>query len=482
MATNVRDPRSIITPEAFEISRDLLGTPLGTPSKRLWAILIDLIVIGFLTVATASISLILWGAVAVFFITMAFRVPGRSFGQVTSILFRGATGCLGVVILFGVLIGYAASHSGGDLIEELAEGLDSSIDSESFADTPELAGILRGISAFANLAETEDPDVAAATLGQALRALGAAQMSEEETRALVDEIVPDEVVWAQDRDSVYAQAFRIAGVGTAPPEASDEPDASDGAAALELAESVAALSDTEAVQRWLQLRTTPDTILAIDPAATTELALLSARIVPLIAADTLEALDDRLDDAGDDLASAEERLAAAQAEIDAGQAGVLGLVRDIWDQAGSAIGLWSIYFTVALTVTGGRTVGKKVMGLRVLRLDGEPMNWWSSFERAGGYVAGIATGTLGFVQVFWDPNRQCVHDKIVGTVVVTDGAEIEPGAWQEAWAAQQRQASPDHPRADEPRENPRSHPANPDRAARRPDRDDRPGPPQPPPP
>jgi uncharacterized RDD family membrane protein YckC len=76
------------------------------------------------------------------------------------------------------------------------------------------------------------------------------------------------------------------------------------------------------------------------------------------------------------------------------------------------------------------------MGIRVLRLDGEPLNWWASFERAGGYVAGIATGTLGFAQVFWDSNRQCVHDKIVGTVVVIDGAQIEPGAWQEAWQVQ----------------------------------------------
>jgi len=71
----------------------------------------------------------------------------------------------------------------------------------------------------------------------------------------------------------------------------------------------------------------------------------------------------------------------------------------------------------------------------VLRLDGRRMGWWEAFERAGGYVAGLATGLLGFVQLFWDPNRQCIHDKIVGTVVVRDGAGPIHGAWKEAAGA-----------------------------------------------
>jgi len=30
---------------------------------------------------------------------------------------------------------------------------------------------------------------------------------------------------------------------------------------------------------------------------------------------------------------------------------------------------------------------------------------------------------LGFAQVYWDANRQAIHDRIAGTVVVRDGAE-----------------------------------------------------------
>ena len=59
------------------------------------------------------------------------------------------------------------------------------------------------------------------------------------------------------------------------------------------------------------------------------------------------------------------------------------------------------------------------------------MTWWAAFERAGGYAAGFATGLLGFAQVYWDANRQCIHDRISGTVVVQDGAP-KVLDWQDA--------------------------------------------------
>ncbi len=40
------------------------------------------------------------------------------------------------------------------------------------------------------------------------------------------------------------------------------------------------------------------------------------------------------------------------------------------------------------------------------------------FGRYGGYGAGFATGLLGFLQVYWDPNRQAIQDKISATVVI----------------------------------------------------------------
>ena len=85
---------------------------------------------------------------------------------------------------------------------------------------------------------------------------------------------------------------------------------------------------------------------------------------------------------------------------------------------GLTLGWIGLYFTLTLAWWGGYTPGKRLLGIRAVRLDGKRMGLWSAFERFGGYIAGLATGLLGFAQVFWDANRQGVQDKIAGTVVV----------------------------------------------------------------
>lgn len=83
-------------------------------------------------------------------------------------------------------------------------------------------------------------------------------------------------------------------------------------------------------------------------------------------------------------------------------------------------GFGLLYFTLATWAGKGRTVGKWLFGLRVLRLDGAPLRLWDSFGRAGGYAASFSTAGLGFVEALWDPNRQALHDKVASTVVVRD--------------------------------------------------------------
>jgi hypothetical protein len=96
---------------------------------------------------------------------------------------------------------------------------------------------------------------------------------------------------------------------------------------------------------------------------------------------------------------------------------VVGIAEDL----GLGLGWGALYFTVMLTWWKGQTPGKRLLGLRVVRLNGKPITWWYAFERYGGYAAGFATGLLGFAQVYWDANRQATHDKIAGTVVIRDG-------------------------------------------------------------
>ncbi|HEV2131582.1 MAG TPA: RDD family protein, partial [Longimicrobiaceae bacterium] len=98
--------------------------------------------------------------------------------------------------------------------------------------------------------------------------------------------------------------------------------------------------------------------------------------------------------------------------------GILSFLRVAADELGLGFGWIGLYFTAFTTLWRGQTPGKRLLGIRVLRLDGKPIGWWASFERFGGYAASILTGLRGFAQMLWDRNRQALHDKISETVVV----------------------------------------------------------------
>lgn len=98
----------------------------------------------------------------------------------------------------------------------------------------------------------------------------------------------------------------------------------------------------------------------------------------------------------------------------------MSVLTAFFDSLGITFGWFGFYFTVAHTWGRGRSPGKRLLGLRVIRLDGRPLRLWDAFERFSGFGAGVATGLLGFLQIYWDPNRQAIHDKICATVVVRE--------------------------------------------------------------
>ena len=103
-----------------------------------------------------------------------------------------------------------------------------------------------------------------------------------------------------------------------------------------------------------------------------------------------------------------------QSELDS----IIKWVKALIEDLGLGFGWATFYFTVSTALGQGQTLGKKLLGIKVLQLDGTPLSLWDSFGRYGGYGAGLATGLLGFMQVYWDPNRQAIHDKISATVVI----------------------------------------------------------------
>lgn len=93
-------------------------------------------------------------------------------------------------------------------------------------------------------------------------------------------------------------------------------------------------------------------------------------------------------------------------------------IRHWADELGLGYGFALLYFTLLPAWWGGQTVGKRLLGLRVVELTGKPMTMLRNLKRFGGYAAGMATGGLGLVQLVWDSNRQAIQDKTAHTAVV----------------------------------------------------------------
>nr|WP_297349970.1 RDD family protein [uncultured Glaciecola sp.] len=93
-------------------------------------------------------------------------------------------------------------------------------------------------------------------------------------------------------------------------------------------------------------------------------------------------------------------------------------VEGIMSDLGLGLGWAALYFSVFTAWWRGQTIGKKIVGIEVVKLDGNYPSLWESFGRYGGYGAGFATGLLGFLQIYWDPNRQAIQDKISETLVL----------------------------------------------------------------
>ena len=79
-----------------------------------------------------------------------------------------------------------------------------------------------------------------------------------------------------------------------------------------------------------------------------------------------------------------------------------------------------LYFGLSTYWGNGRTLGKRLLGIRVISLVHERMSLWHSVERALGYGASALEFGFGFIQYFIHRNRRTVHDRIAETIVVKE--------------------------------------------------------------
>ncbi len=379
------DPRSVITPEAFSVAPHLLGLPLATPRRRLAAMSVDLVLVAFLVNVGGAV---LFGlAVAWVFFRVATRRGARMLPKPVRVAF--AVG--GAVVLFG---------AGSALWDNVAERIAGDDEPSSGAGGDRDAA--RAMQVAARVVGNEGE------VGKALRA-GA------ELLALRDSDTEQE---AFAHASAYASGMKAAG----------KPDAEIRDELAGVAEEADDEAVSAAVRRVLAgeggvvaVPPSPDSLVrayaaALEAGDTAARRALRPRVAGVLAADTVAALRAELSEASAENGRLMEELAEERESL-----GILGWLGKVADELGLGFGWTGLYFTAFLALWRGQTPGKRLLGIRVVRLSGAPIGWWAAFERFGGYAASIFTGLLGFLQITWDRNRMALHDKITETVVVREG-------------------------------------------------------------
>ena len=370
----------MITPDAFSVAPGLLGIPLAHPWRRLAAILIDLALIGLLANARAVFFALAAGA---FFFWIALRGRKETTASKTS---RVGFGCLGSTVLFvAVLVLWGPNMIPEDTVLFETEG-------PGGASVPVSIGAIGDLLSLVTESDSADADEVAARLVERYRESG---MSQDEMLDVVSAIEAD-----SPDNAELADLLRVAiGPGEGSEIASDREDTS-----LEemLTAYAAALraGDSVAIER------------------------LRPPVAAEVAAPELEDRDRRIRTLRQEQQSLEQGVSEARAELEAEeQKGLRRTVTNLLDEFGLGLGWSGLYFTFLTGFFRGRTPGKRLLNIRIVRLDGKPLGYWVSFERFGGYAASLFTGFEGFLRILWDPNRQGLEDKLAETVVVIDTVE-----------------------------------------------------------
>ncbi|MDB4949359.1 MAG: hypothetical protein JWM27_2008 [Gemmatimonadetes bacterium] len=373
-----------ITQEAFSVAPGLIGMPLARPGRRAVAMGLDLLCVAFL-VNVGGATVLGLALVAVFFRWSSRpAAPGR--GRMLRLGMRG----LGALVLFtlGMRLFHRAEKGVTDVATSALMGLGGDAPKGGGGGSRVLNGLSSGAS-FVALQQADDEGEARPVARELVKHLRATGMKDAEIRGALDSFAEADTArpWLA---GVLTAAADSGGLRRAVPVAKARPDS-------------LALAYTAALRAH-------DTARA---------AALAPQLGAMLATDTLRRLNGGLAK----LRSERDALSAtAQEAKEQNEAlekrGLLHLIATVSDELGLGFGWTGLYFTAFLALWNGQTPGKRLMGIRVVRLDAEKIGIWAAFERFGGYAASIFTGLLGFAQIFWDRNRQALHDKISETVVV----------------------------------------------------------------
>lgn len=363
-ALSQEETRKILTPFAFEIDKSLFGIPLASPTKRALAIAIDLLFIALLTDTPGEILALV---IAITLYRLGSKKSALKPSKQKGKKRRKALRILAIFIFFVILLEVLPSIFNPSLVEKVilpAETEDIAASALNTTEAIAFSALSGAMLLTVSNSECVDLSCWKNELSPLIKPFLSFNLKESVLDSGIEEIVEaTELEPAQKNElltyltEVYLQASQQ--------KKSEE----------------SMVDNTNLVKQKSREET-------------------ATNLVKMMASEPLKATENK----------------KAKPPVYSIMEWLKGLIEDL----GLGFGWAAFYFTVFTAVWHGQTPGKKVLGIRVLQLDGTPLSMWDSFGRYGGYGAGLATGLLGFLQVFWNPNRQAIQDQISATVVIDD--------------------------------------------------------------
>ncbi|MGI2071768.1 RDD family protein [Shewanella baltica] len=363
-----KDPKTMVTPHAFTIADTVLYTPLAAPLKRALAMLIDGLLITVLAEQMDWMFVLL--VVGIIYIEKRSHKLGR-------LLKWG---------LYAAMLAFMLLTTADNLLNVNGS---SNTDNEQAVEGAALGKqILTSLPAIISLSLC-DNYACGKTQVQSLRevienASASKGMTETERREIVLHTITNSSLSAADSEKLQTEVLD----GTLWPVIAPQ-------AELQMPDTQSAepLKSTQVIENIEP--TDPAQGVAANAAKVTETTDIT-KTVP----------------------SPSTRVKSADDDDESTTHSVIAWVKGFMSDMGLGFGWAAFYFTVFTARFDGQTLGKKMLGIRVIQLDGAKISLWAAFGRYGGYAAGFTTGLLGFMQIFWDANRQGIQDKISSTVVI----------------------------------------------------------------
>jgi len=364
---NETDPKTMVTPFAFEIAPQVLYTPLATPLKRGIAMAVDGLLISVLAEQAGWVFILLVG------LTLLIQRKSYELGKV---LKWGLYLAMFVMMLWVTFENLVSTDSVGS--DEQAQ------DAETYITVPSVGEVIGYLPEIIKFSMCVELSCAQIELDALIKVLKQTNLAEAEQQALLAGAIKELELAYDDKTQLQrdiSQAYPEQGIA---PDVEQDVQQQSEMNAIHSDESETTLVDEE-----------PQSTEAVEIVAPSTYAQTG------IAKQTNE-----------DLSHLEKR------DEGEGKYSLLSWAKGILNDLGLGFGWAAFYFTVFTAWFDGQTLGKKLLRIRVIQLDGTALSLWDSFGRYGGYGAGFATGLLGFLQIYWDANRQAIQDKISATVVI----------------------------------------------------------------